>query len=852
MPVRFHPHIRLAIAIAFAVVSTLYSLIWIAHTRSQRPAPVVLGIEYEPDGASKRLRITAVQTLSPAAAAGLQAGDVLIAIDGQPLAAREPVREALRNRRAGEAVELLVQRGGKVPDRVVVTLSRRPPRPLAERAVSELIGTYPLLFLIVGLSVLFQRLADPHARRLALMFAGFIASAPLELETLPQVLRSFAAAYVIIFRSLSSAFFYAFFALFPTPSRIHVRWPWLLKVGLGTGITLACVFAVRALTGEGSPLANEPTRWLPDIAVRVLFVLYGSVFLTLGVASVLWNAIASGNSETRRKSRVILWGTLTAVPAVALTVSGIVPGQPIYDLFPFWIWAPAVLLLLLMPVSFAYAVVKHRVLEIPVLLRRSARYLLVLRGFTALVVAAAVGVTIVFGSWLARSYALRPDIAIPMGAGLGVSVAWVGAASRRRVTRRLDRAFFRDAYDARQILEELANSSRLTMDRAELAALLERHITRALHPTFLLVYLVETSGALRCMRGPAPPGFESLSADHPWLQSLAATTTPLDRQDHSDTSTFGGPFAVLGPDCLVPMSGRAGSTGLLVVGPRRSEEPYSGEDFRLLGTVAAQAGLSAESIALGERIAERLEAERLAAREIEIAREVQVQLFPQRRPTLRTLEYDGVCVQARVVGGDYYDFLDLGPGRVGFVLADISGKGIAAALLMANLQANLRGHYAMAVEDPVGLLVSVNHLFYESTLPNRFATVFFARYDDESRQLLYVNCGHNPPLVVRTAGTVDTLDPTAMALGFVDQLACESKSVRLDPGDALIAYTDGIVEAVNDAGEEFGESRLIATVLGHRDRPTGELLAAILADVHAFSGGEQGDDLTLVVAKARP
>ena len=91
-----------------------------------------------------------------------------------------------------------------------------------------------------------------------------------------------------------------------------------------------------------------------------------------------------------------------------------------------------------------------------------------------------------------------------------------------------------------------------------------------------------------------------------------------------------------------------------------------------------------------------------------------------------------------------------------------------------------------------------------------------------------------------------------MALGFVDQLACESKSVRLDPGDALIAYTDGIVEAVNDAGEEFGESRLIATVLDHRDRPTGELLAAILADVHTFSGGEQGDDLTLVVAKARP
>jgi phosphoserine phosphatase RsbU/P len=851
MLVRLHPHVRLAIALAFGAASTLYSVVWIAHSRSQRPAPVVLGIEYESDVGSRQLRVTGVSTASPAAAAGLQVGDRLLAVNGQPLVTREPLREELRKGTPGEAIELLLHRPGHAqPERVAVILGSRPPAPLAERAVSELIGTYPLLFLIVGLSVLFQRLTDPHAWRLALMFAGDIASAPIELESLPAALGSFATAYVIVFRSLSSALFYAFFALFPAPARIHVRWPGLLKVGLGTAAGLAAMFAVRAVAGQGSPLSNEPARWVPDIAVRLLVAVYGSVFLTLGVASLLWNAVASDNSETRRKSRVLVGGTLAAVPAIVLTVAGIVPGQPIYYLFPFWIWAPSVLLLLLMPVSFAYAVVKHRVLEIPVLLRRSARYVLVLRGFTALVIAAAVGVTIGFGSWLARSYALRPDVAIPVGAGLGVSVAWVGTASRRRVTRRIDRAFFRDAYDARQILEELGNSSRLTTDRAQLAALLERHIVRALHPTFVLVYLVETSGALRSMQGLPPPGLERLPADHPWLQSVAAAGRPLDRQDHSDTGAFGGPFGDVGPDCLVPMLGRVGQTGLLVVGPRRSEEPYSGEDLRLLGTVAAQAGLAAESIALGERIAERVEAERLAAREIEIAREVQAQLLPQRRPPLRTLDYEGVCVQARVVGGDYYDFLDLGPGLLGFVLADISGKGIAAALLMANLQANLRGHYAMAVEDPVRLLVSVNHLFYESTTPNRFATVFFARYEDASRRLTYVNCGHNPPLVVRAGATVETLEPTATALGFFDDLACETRSIRLDPGDTLVAYTDGIVEALNDDGEEFGVSRLVETILAHRDAPPGELLGAILKEVQRFSGSEQEDDLTLVVATA--
>jgi sigma-B regulation protein RsbU (phosphoserine phosphatase) len=530
----------------------------------------------------------------------------------------------------------------------------------------------------------------------------------------------------------------------------------------------------------------------------------------------------------------------------------VVPGRSIYNLFPFWIWASAVMLLLLMPVSFAYAVIKHRVLEIPVLLRRSARYLLVLRGFTALVVAAAIGVTIVFGSWLARSYAFQPELAFPVGAGLGVSVAWIGAASRRRVTQRLDRAFFREAYDARQILEELANTSRIAMDRSELAALLERHIVHALHPTFLLVYLMEASGGLRCMKGPTPPQLDVLPPDHPWLLSISAANTPLAPQSDLDAPPLANASPTLRPGGLVPLLGRMGRTGLLVLGPRRSEEPYSHEDLRLLGTVGTQAGLAAESICLGERIAERLEAERRALREIEIAREVQQQLFPQRRPTLRTLEYDGVCLQARVVGGDYYDFLDLGPGHVGFVLADISGKGIGAALLMANLQANLRGQYAMAAEDPVSLLVSVNRLFYESTAPNRFATLFFARYDDEARQLVYVNCGHNPPLIVRGAGSVETLKPTALALGFFDELACETGTVRLDPGDTLVAYTDGISEALSDEGEEFGESRLIAVAQAHRDRPARALLEAIVAEVQRFSGSEQEDDLTLLVAKARP
>src|SRR6266704_3193899 len=148
-------------------------------------------------------------------------------------------------------------------------------------------------------------------------------------------------------------------------------------------------------------------------------------------------------------------------------------------------------------------------------------------------------------------------------------------------------------------------------------------------------------------------------------------------------------------------------------------------------------------------IAEKIETERRAAQELAIAKQVQARLFPQTLPPLKTPKYAGICRQARQVGGDYYDFLDLGSERLGFVIGDISGKGIAAALLMANLQANLRSQCAIAVDQPQRLLRSVNQLFCESTTDGAFATLFFAEYDDAARRLRYANCGHLPALLLR-------------------------------------------------------------------------------------------------------
>lgn len=247
--------------------------------------------------------------------------------------------------------------------------------------------------------------------------------------------------------------------------------------------------------------------------------------------------------------------------------------------------------------------------------------------------------------------------------------------------------------------------------------------------------------------------------------------------------------------------------------------------------------------------AEKREAERRTAYDVAIAKEVQSRLLPQRLPPLETLTYAGICIPARGVGGDYYDYLDFGSGRLGLVVGDVAGKGIAAALLMANLQANLRSQYAVALDDLERLLKSVNRLFYETTSDTSYATLFFAEYQDRTGRLRYANCGHLPPLLLRHNGSIEQLSSTCTVMGIFSDWEFAMAEVQLSPGDTLVLYTDGVTEAGSDDGEEFGEARLANLLREHAALPVPALLQAIVDAVQKFSGREQEDDITLVVAR---
>jgi serine phosphatase RsbU (regulator of sigma subunit) len=272
-----------------------------------------------------------------------------------------------------------------------------------------------------------------------------------------------------------------------------------------------------------------------------------------------------------------------------------------------------------------------------------------------------------------------------------------------------------------------------------------------------------------------------------------------------------------------------------------------GNSFSLVGFDE----LTREVEAQRRATAERLESERRAAQEMEIAKEVQARLFPQTLPPLKTLEYAGTCIQARQVGGDYYDFLDLGRERLGLVIGDIAGKGIAAALLMANLQANLRSQCATALDHPERFLQSVNQLFYENTIDSAYATLFFGEYDDTARRLRYANCGHLSALLLRRDNTLERLPSTCTVLGLFKEWDCAIGECGLLSGDTLVLYTDGISESLNAGGEEFGEQGLIEALRRRREASSQALVESIVDEVQRFGPHEQHDDITLIVARCR-
>lgn len=825
-------------------------------------------------------------------AAGLHNGDTVVAINDRPYTGTVILFEELRKSHAGQPLAVTYRRGDSPATTADVIL--HPERDAQASLVAWVLQfgflSIAFLCLILGTYVVFARPRSLHAWLILGILAYLaIGNSSIGGPTTPDPLfinsaliqgnfRSIAEMWSDIAQTAMNLCLMLFGIYFPERSAIDVRFPWIKWL---IGIPILALLPTDLLYIYGHGYNFAASAWLDPWFYRITVA--GSVFGALATSyffACLALKLNRSTGDARRRLRVLYFGAVIGLsPLFVLAVIAIVRktdfGQGINN----WIIIPVLACFLLFPLSLSYVVVVQRAMDLRILIRQGTKYFFARSTLTVF--------TILLATWMSYSISLfimnaghrRVVDSVRILAIIGIFFAFRFVISKR-LQQKIDQKFFREAYSAEQLLSDLSEEARNFTEVAPLLDTITKRIGETLHVERIAVFLrIGDSYRLQLATGiPVTTpimspmlGSLSLAATSATITSLARGPANVYRDDPSSwlvdaTDYERNALNDLSTELLVPLPGRKQLAGVIALGPKRSEEPYTRTDRQLLQSVASQAGLALENAELFESLSTEIAQRERFSREIEIAREVQERLFPQTYPRIEGVDLAGFCRPAQVVGGDYYDFFLLpagsttgGPGndsRLALALGDISGKGISAALLMASLRASLRSAAQLQPGDLGLLMRHVNRLVYESSTSNRYATFFYAEYDPHSRLLTYVNAGHNPPLVLRRDAVIP-LEATGTVIGLLPDAPYTRASILLQPNDVLIAFTDGISEAMNAADEEWGEDCMIATahtLLGEPGRTVTaeQLLNCILDAADRFTtGAPQNDDMTLLISIIR-
>lgn len=582
------------------------------------------------------------------------------------------------------------------------------------------------------------------------------------------------------------------------------------------------------------------TEWLRSgVLVSALISLY-----TFGGFLVLvLRSRAAKEPLVKRQLSLVIWGSGIGLGLlfvlVVLGATGLLGKAP--ELLTVALVQLAFLGLLLSPISFAYAFGRYRLLEVEGRLRRGTRYLLVTGVLLVVFFVLLYGI----GNLLIGGLKLE-------GRSPTLAVALLLAMSIAPLHRRAQGAFTERMYPERRrlraILDDFHARAATLADRSSLFARLEQSLREGMGITALVPAMVEP-GSERLLL----PGKETLpfaergqlmralrQRREPLLVDELRASGRLVLDDAEDAWLASRRIGV-----ILPLSLGETLQGLLFLVCDRHWDGLSVAGLEELRTLGGQVALECENLRLLE---ETLDKRRLEE-QLDMARKVQEGFLPRSLPKTPGLEL-AACFQASLeVAGDYYDVLALPEGRTLLAVGDVSGKGAGAAMIMANLQASLRSMARVGV--PLGEMVcGINDLIHANTRVEQFITFFAAIYDPLTHELRFVNAGHNPPRLIRAAGEANALDPVGPILGVFPGLKFAEQSVTLAPGDLLIAFTDGVSEAMNLADEDFGEERIVEVATPRRQEPPAQVMASIEQAVTAFRGERDLlDDYTLLVAR---
>jgi len=794
--------------------------------------------------------------------AGLRQGDRVVTVEGRTPGGLADLAQALERKAAGDAITVEASRNGAA---VAATVRLVPNRERTSAFVYVFAAVVwfalPALSLALGFWVAAIRPGDRRAWMLLGLLLGLVQFLALEgggtLGPLgwPAFLRLPALVYGNLAMATWPIWMMLFGVYFPGRWQFDRRAPWVKWTLIGP---LGIAALLRTAGAVGRSEAFAATAWLGP-AVQASSIASGFLWFTalslffIGLQSKLHDPATE--PDARRRLGLLHAGSALSFLPLFVVITGYLLQGKAYEGTPALMFA--LVILCGFPLTMAYGIVVQRALDVRVVVRMGLQYALAQGSVRALQLVASAG-----AGFLAVLLALDPNTNRPrkiLLIALGVLAVVVIQKFSGRMRSGVDRRFFREAYQADHILGELSEEVRSVTDTGRLLDMVARRIAESLHVQRVAA-LARADGGYRAAVAMGFAGLPEVrfAADGAVAEALGRERAPLTVYLDDNDSWVNAEgvsaeereeLAKLESELLLPLPGKDGLLGFLSLGAKKSEEPYSKTDVRLLRSVAAQTGLALDNTRLIAAVASETAQREVLAREMEIAREVQQRLFPQTLPPVEGLEYGGACRPALGVGGDYYDFLALSGGRLGIAIGDVSGKGVPAALLMASLQASVRGQAQSGAASLAQLMETVNQLVFDASSANRYATFFYAEYEAGARQLRYVNAGHNPPMLFRTT-EVMRLETGGPVVGLFRAVRYDEGEVQLEAGDTIVMFTDGISETMNAADDEWGEEELARAARESLGRPAAETIARIMEAADRFAAGApQHDDMTLVVMR---
>ncbi len=774
----------------------------------------------------------------PGSEAGLKFLDRIVTVDGRIVRDGKEIVQAARAKKDGTPVNYLVETKGEKREITV---------PVAVFTLKDFVLIFfitflgGLIFATLGFIVYFMK---PNMRMSWVFLLACFGQA-IYMVTGFEVQSSYTFMRFHCFVvSLYPAFFFHLGLIFPERKKVLNRF-WALEYLIYLpALILAITFLIHFWVAKRIPdsgLASSAETFVKLGSMTRFFMLF--CFLSL-IVFVLHSLFKAAETQSQQRARMILFGVgIASAPSVILMAMA-------YFLKVAFPWNFLVFFLVFFPASIAYSIIRHNLFDADAIIKRTVGYAVA----TVVVVGSYIGISVIINVF-AREYEVSQSRAFPILFTLGVIVIF--NPLRNRIQDLVDRIFFRKEYDYSEIIETIGGAMTTLLDLGQV-------ISRLIQ-TFRADMFINTSSVM--LLAPAGSEFEvfladgeqkelvekvALKHDNPLMEIIRREKRELTKYDviedpryRAVSESCAADFARLNASLIVPLVYQNQVIGSLNLGEKKSGKPYKREDIDLLRSLAHQGAVAIENARLFK---ENLEKQRMEE-ELNIARDLQMSMLPSVCPQIPGFTIAATSIPAREVGGDFYDFIEMGEDRLGLIVGDVTGKSVSGALVMSASRSVFRmlSEEKLTVGD---IMTRANKRMKKDIKSGMFVALLYAVLDGRNKILSFCSAGQTQPVYFSSKTGEARLQETLgdkFPLGILDETDYLETQIHLEPGDRLVFYTDGIVEAMNANREIFGFDRVLEIVKKEKASSAEVLLHKILEQVKEFAGSAiQHDDITVI------